>query len=83
MSDISKIFEIDMRTDRLKNNSFKSTFQITVQADCCARGMVGWFDCELAEGIHLRTSPLDPPTHWKQTLFYFKKPLELPKDHKM
>lgn len=29
-------------------------------------GFALWWRCELAPGIHIATSPLDPPTHWEQ-----------------
>lgn len=36
-----------------------------------------WFVLELAEGITLTTDPNSAPTQWKQTLFYFKKPMQV------
>ena len=29
-------------------------------------GLAGWFALDLFEGVHLSTSPTDPPTHWGQ-----------------
>jgi len=35
------------------------------------------FDAELAEDVHIRTFPHDPPTHWKQSFNAFPSPIEV------
>lgn len=47
--------------------------EIEVQGPCEA--LCGWFVLHLAPGVDLSTSPLDPPTHWQQTVL----PVELPR----
>jgi hypothetical protein len=38
---------------------------------------VGWFDVTLCEGIVLSTSPEEPETHWKQSIFFLDKPIKV------
>ena len=43
-------------------------------------GIVAWFDTEfsrLKNPINLSTSPFKPSTHWKQTVLYLEKDLEV------
>lgn len=40
-------------------------------------GFALWWNCELAEGVELSTSPKSPPTHWKQIYLPVEKPLRL------
>ena len=40
------------------------------------QALVGYFDIGFNVEhycVHFSTSPQDPPTHWKQTVFYFKE----------
>lgn len=40
-------------------------------------GFAAWFECDFGEaGMLLSTAPDAPPTHWRQTAFYLKQPLE-------
>jgi len=48
-----------------------------------AYGICGWFDAQLSEGEKLDTSPSAPPTHWKQLLFPFARPVVLAADDKV
>ena len=44
------------------------------------QGMIGYFDVGfdgVQHPVHLSTSPQDLPTHWKQTIFFFKQPLSV------
>jgi hypothetical protein len=42
-------------------------------------GLCSWFNCLLAPGIVLDTSPFSKLTHWKQTLFPFKNKIAVNK----
>ena len=53
---------------------------IAVVSPMCATtiyGICGWFEAELAPGIHLGTGPFDPFTHWDQIFFPLSEPFEL------
>jgi len=43
-------------------------------------GFASWFECDFGEDPSLlsllSTSPSSPPTHWRQTVFHFRQPLE-------
>ena len=44
------------------------------------QGLIGYFDIGfdgIQRPVHLSTSPNDLPTHWKQTIFFFKQPLSV------
>jgi hypothetical protein len=45
--------------------------------DCLMTGFVAWFDATMTETITLSTSPQQPLTHWKQTLFYLPEAIEV------
>lgn len=40
-------------------------------------GLALWWDCELAEGVHLSTSPDAPATHWEQIFLPLLRPVAL------
>ena len=49
-------------------------------------GFVTWFDCDFSKGskkIVLSTSPYRKSTHWKQTIFYLDKPIEVGKNQEL
>jgi SAM-dependent methyltransferase len=44
-------------------------------ADTVIHGFALWWDCELAPGVHLSTSPFAPRTHWDQIYLPLLAPL--------
>jgi SAM-dependent methyltransferase len=44
------------------------TFTGSITLDAPVQGLAAWFTLHLADGVDLPTGPLDPPTHWKQTI---------------
>lgn len=65
--------------------SFSSEFEIMPSSDGYLHGILGWFDTEFNctssdwKPVSFSTSPFDPDTHWKQTLFAFSEPIILKK----
>lgn len=47
------------------------TTTLEIAQDGVLSGFAGWFDCELAPGVPLDTSPRQPETHWSQSAFAF------------
>lgn len=74
--------QFDLMTISLEESqSFETQFQLTALSDKPVLAFAGWFDChfnasQLTQSVTLSTSPFNCGTHWKQTLFVLKKPIE-------
>lgn len=56
---------------------FEAPLCIVVPAGRRLDGFASWFDCEFGiAGWLLSTSPESPPTHWRQTTFQLRQPIE-------
>lgn len=56
---------------------FETNFRFDVPAGRSLDGFVAWFECDFgAAGRLLSTSPSEAPTHWRQTVFSLRQPLE-------
>jgi protein arginine N-methyltransferase 1/protein arginine N-methyltransferase 3 len=64
---------LDMRT--LPGVPEALTGRVEIATETVVYGLIGWFDCTLAEGIGFGTGPDDAPTHWRQIYFPFAEPL--------
>jgi len=77
---VCPIFEIDIKTIKVAELNFASSFSLKVNRDDVLNGFVGWFDCFFTD-CHLLeklpTGPYEKYTHWKQTMFYFDQSLEI------
>ena len=72
----SCIFEADLhslRPEELEN--VESALRVAVPAQRRLDGFVAWFECDLG-ATTLSTAPTAPATHWKQTAFYLREPVE-------
>lgn len=67
------------RTNLYEKNSSvrKGTAEWSIAEPVTIFGFACFWDCQLAEGIHLSTSPLDPETHWEQIYLPLLEPLHL------
>ena len=85
----SCIFEADMHTVRCEElDHIESSLRVVVPTQRRLDGFVAWFECDLgATSLHLGrsrgmavwrrcTGPDAPATHWKQTAFYLREPVE-------
>jgi hypothetical protein len=61
----------------LAGSGFNSNFKIEVAKAGTINSFLGWFDVTLCEGIILTTSPEEPSTHWKQSIFFLSKPIKV------
>ena len=75
-----EFFEVDLYKVQLKDLEFARKYEIRAIADNTIDALVYWFDVvfsHLENPIKLSTSINSPKTHWYQTLFYLKNPIEV------
>lgn len=73
------ILDLDLMTVDVNCPNFSYNFSLNVTKTCKMTSLVGYFDTffELPEKIEFSTSPSSKPTHWKQIVFYLKKPVDV------
>lgn len=83
-TDHCQVKAIDVMTCTLEETQlFESEFSLSCTTpNTTIHAICGWFECffdtvPLIEKVSLPTSPYTKPTHWKQTLFLLKTPVEL------
>ncbi|XP_059058167.1 protein arginine N-methyltransferase 3 [Achroia grisella] len=66
--------EIDINTCTTDVMDFSSEFKLTISRTGTFTSLVGYFDTffDLPNPVSFSTGPDKTPTHWKQTVFYFK-----------
>ncbi|XP_026757196.2 protein arginine N-methyltransferase 1 [Galleria mellonella] len=66
--------EIDINTCNTDIMDFTSEFKLTITKDGLLTSLVGYFDTffDLPNPVSFSTGPDKTPTHWKQTVFYFR-----------
>ncbi|XP_047515236.1 protein arginine N-methyltransferase 3 [Pieris napi] len=74
LSEPCVVKEIDINTCTINVMNFESEFKLVVNKDGHLTSLVGYFDTffELPENVSFTTGPHKTPTHWKQTVFFFK-----------
>lgn len=80
LSNTMKFYDIDLEKILVADLDFNSMFNIKIEIDGWIHGFVSWFDCDFSHGkniICLSTSPYKKQTHWKQTVFYLDKPIQV------
>lgn len=80
LSNSFKFYDIDLETVQVGELDFNSSFRLNIELDGLVHGFVSWFDCDFSHGkkkVTLSTSPYKKQTHWKQTVFYIDKPVEV------
>lgn len=83
ISNACKIFDIDLNTVKVEDLEFASAYKLTFNRKDTFSGIIGWFDMDfdhLPNKITLTTSPFAKQTHWKQTIFYSKRSIDVDKD---
>lgn len=73
--------DIDINTCKIDVMDFTSEFKLPIVKDGILTSIVGYFDTffDLPNAIDFSTGPHKTPTHWKQTVFYFKDCKEVKK----
>lgn len=68
--DLGKVQEADLK-------KFEAELSFSIPAGKRVDGFVTWFECEFGKaGWLLSTAPSKPATHWRQTVFALREPLE-------
>lgn len=73
--------DIDLYTCGIDVVNFASEFKLPITCDGYVTSLVGYFDTffELPQKVSFTTGPHETPTHWKQTLFFFRDCKEVKK----
>lgn len=73
--------DIDLYTCNTDIINFTSEFKLPIICDGFVTSLVGYFDTffELPQTVSFSTGPHETPTHWKQTLFFFRDCKEVKK----
>lgn len=73
------IVDIDINNCTTECVNFTYDFSLTCKKDGYLTSLIGYFDTffELEVPVEFSTGPYTEPTHWKQTIFYLKNPIEV------
>lgn len=85
-SNQAPILDINLKTVKVEELDFASSFNLHCNRDDMVSGVVSWFECFFSD-CHvmerLDTSPHTKGTHWKQTLFYLDESVNVRKNQKI
>jgi len=80
MSDSALVLDLDLVTCNKEDVNFSHKYSLKMRYKDRVHGLVGWFDTgftRLNKPVVLSTSPYRPNTHWKQTVLYLEKDLNV------
>lgn len=79
LTDPAVLSEIDLKTCTVTTCDFHTKFLLTATRDGTLSCLVGYFDTffDLPQSVQFSTGPQAPKTHWQQTVFYLKNPVEM------
>ena len=81
VSNMAEILHLDLTKCKVEDfASFSSDFELKVTKSGNITAIGGCFDtlfAQMKNSVNLSTSPLAPPTHWKQTVFYMEEDLDV------
>ncbi|XP_063913181.1 protein arginine N-methyltransferase 1 isoform X2 [Zophobas morio] len=71
--------EVDLKTCTVTTCDFSSDFILKATKDGLLTAVVGYFDTffDLPTSVQFSTGPQAPKTHWQQTVFYLREPIEM------
>lgn len=81
LSEPCVVKDIDIYTCSIDTLNFSSEFKLLITKDGSITSLVGYFDTffDLPQSVSFTTGPHKIPTHWKQTVFYFRNCIEVKK----
>lgn len=80
VTNIAPLFSFHLNTVTVPELDFKSEFTLVAQRDDTVHALSVHFDTPFTAGhdhVVLDTSPLVPPTHWRQTVLYLINPIQM------
>jgi len=76
--------EFDLMKVTIADLEFEAPFSLQILKDGKVSALVGYFDVDFEHNaehpVTFSTSPSDTPTHWKQTVFFFKEAIPVKRD---
>ncbi|XP_041973144.1 protein arginine N-methyltransferase 1 [Aricia agestis] len=81
LSEPCVVKDIDIYTCNTDVMNFTSDFKLPIISDGSITSLVGYFDTffDMPNKVFFSTGPLSTPTHWKQTVFYFRDCIKVKK----
>ena len=82
MSDSCCVLDINLVTMKQKEVEFSNFYNLKMNYTDKVHALVTWFDTsfsDLKNPVVLTTSPMKKYTHWKQSVFYLERPLNVRK----
>ncbi|KAK3750799.1 hypothetical protein QZH41_018655 [Actinostola sp. cb2023] len=83
ISTSSCIKRLDVNKCKTEDLNFISSFKLEMKRSDKLTAIVAYFDMVFEENaekkVEFSTSPAHPSTHWKQTVFYLEKPIDVTK----
>lgn len=79
ISEPCQVFIMDAKNIGKNQLDFKSNFELKILKTGLLSCIIGYFDCyfNIEKQVMFSTSPCHQLTHWKQTVFFLNKPLEV------
>jgi len=79
------IKHINIQTSTVTDLDFISPFELKVNKSSRIHGFLGWFDIvfdkcfpdQVIQSVEFSTGPFTTPTHWKQTAFALREPIDV------
>ena len=76
ISSTEQIIDFDLVHMKKEDVNFSASYSLLIKQNSTASALVTWFDClfhDVKKKVRLSTSPFEPYTHWKNTIFYIDK----------
>lgn len=85
-SERCKVVDFDLVHMKKEDVNFAATYHLNMIKTSRVSALIAWFDCHfenLKNKVTLSTSPFEPYTHWKNTIFYLDQPQDVREGDKL